>query len=324
MAQNNPIKVDSTATSTNRMAMRPNKLIENWTRLQQLCFVCGALCLLLFPFLPLAQSLSLGAERFNWLAVESGQFQRDFNDSDSGVTYGNVLNLWRTGLPQRWAFAPLVLLATVLFFQREKMLSLFSNAALWVLSLFTFFQIRGRLVAHESIFQPSQMPHWWREPAPPTLNWGWVVLLAGLALTSLPLILALKERKETIKAARPTSGACLACGTVNPFTLSKCYKCFAPLPWVKMPKPAASKSSRASRTPRVSLGDAASAIDWSWWLTALLSFFMPPVGLMLYFAFSRNDDDKASAAALGGLAAVAIFILRFWWVMYKATQPMTP
>ncbi len=101
-------------------------------------------------------------------------------------------------------------------------------------------------------------------------------------------------------------GKCAQCNENNPKQLKVCRKCNAPLPWAKAPKPQIVKNA----APKSHAASASSTIDWGFWGVGAVSFFIPFVGLLLYFGYSRNDDDKAMAAIGGFLLAVVLIILR--------------
>jgi ribosomal protein L40E len=101
-------------------------------------------------------------------------------------------------------------------------------------------------------------------------------------------------------------GKCDQCDENNPRQLKVCRKCGAPLPWAKAPKPQISKTS----APKARAASSTSTIDWGFWGVAAISFFIPLIGILLFFGYSRNSDDKATAAIGGFLLAIVLIVLR--------------
>lgn len=106
-------------------------------------------------------------------------------------------------------------------------------------------------------------------------------------------------------------GKCAQCDENNPKQLQTCRKCNAPLPWAKASKPKIVKAAPAPRAvARPVVNNYQSGTDWGFWGVALISFIIPIVGLVLYFSYSRNGDEKATAAIGGFLVAILFIIVR--------------
>jgi len=113
-----------------------------------------------------------------------------------------------------------------------------------------------------------------------------------------------------------TTGFCSVCGAKNPLTLSKCQQCYAALPWAAQPRTGQAQAVKASgkiQTPRVSFA----SVDWGFWGIVLLSLLFWPLGLLLFFAYSRAGDDKSNAAIIGAGIGLLIMVFRFVAMMAK-------
>ena len=273
----------------------------------RLAFV-GTVCVLIFLVLPMCT----GGINVDLAAARVSRETRAFFSSFSGlgsIKLGGPVNYWETGFREYWLILAFSVLATYWGWKRDFVLMCLATWGAAIFSLVTLWVVYSRLD------KPSG-----------TLSVGWLVLFCGVGCLIVAASAPALARRQQKAATRPTTGRCPICGTVNPLTFTKCHHCFAFLPWAKVASAKPKKAPRAIQLPRMgmSAGDVFSMIDWAWWLVVLISLAMPPVGLMLYLAYTRNDDDKAGAAALGGLSGLALFILRFWWIMYKASQPLTP
>jgi hypothetical protein len=84
-------------------------------------------------------------------------------------------------------------------------------------------------------------------------------------------------------------------------------------------KPTATPSNPAKpiQSSRRSFGDFLSTIDWGWWGIAVISFLAWPLGLLLYFAYSRTGDDKGGAALIGAGLGLVLMALRFVFIMSR-------
>ncbi len=81
-------------------------------------------------------------------------------------------------------------------------------------------------------------------------------------------------------------------------------------------RPVPVKSARRG-APRFSLSDFFESVDWGFWGIALLSLLFWPLGLLLFFAYSRSGDDKSGAALLGAGLGLGLMVLRFIIAMAK-------
>lgn len=90
------------------------------------------------------------------------------------------------------------------------------------------------------------------------------------------------------------SGSCVICGQSNLHTLSACQNCGARLPWVN----ANALSQNTSPLPaKESLANV--------WLQ-IASFFVPLLGIALYFAYRTNNPKRAISAIRAAALGVAL------------------
>lgn len=82
-------------------------------------------------------------------------------------------------------------------------------------------------------------------------------------------------------------------------------------------KGATPKTLRPASFSLPSFRDVSGSIDWGWWGILVLSFIAWPVGLLLHFAFSRANDDKADAAIVGAGLGLGLMVIRFLLAMAK-------
>ncbi len=283
----------------------------------------GALCVLVFPFLPVAQGISIEQP----VAGQIGFSMYGHEGKTALFPQWNPVNYWQSGLQTYWFVLLSAAITVALAWRKEYRAMLWASLATWVTAFYMLQGVVARMGERSGGWLPQLVPFLKNNfNVQAHLLWGWLVLFIGLLLlviaAGLPLktSAALRPRSPSLnRAVQPTTGVCPMCGTPNPLTFTKCYKCFAPLPWVKMPTVKPAKVPRPHLT--LSTFNFFEMINWGWWAIALVSFLIPPGGLMLYFAYSRNDDEKASAAALGGLLAVALFVLRFTLLMAKSVSP---
>ncbi|MDQ3813284.1 MAG: hypothetical protein M3347_04965 [Armatimonadota bacterium] len=114
-----------------------------------------------------------------------------------------------------------------------------------------------------------------------------------------------------------TFGFCSICGTKNPLTLSQCHQCHAPLAWATPRPQAAPVKPVPPSKPAGSREPWLATVDWGFWGIALVSFLFWPLGLLLFFSYSRNGDDKANAALIGAGVGLLLMALRFVALMAK-------
>ncbi len=79
-------------------------------------------------------------------------------------------------------------------------------------------------------------------------------------------------------------------------------------------QPEAKPAFSASQTSGTSLLD---DVDWGWWGIAAISLAVWPLGLLLYFAYSRTGDEKGGAAIIGAGIGLILMALRFVFIMSK-------
>jgi len=116
-----------------------------------------------------------------------------------------------------------------------------------------------------------------------------------------------------------TTGYCHNCGAQNLLSRNQCVRCNVNLPWFGASAPATT-AQRIQRTPpkqeffkMVSIG-----VDWSVLAIGIISFLLWPLGLILFFAYSKTDDEKANAAVIGAGLALALIVVRFIFIMATA------
>ncbi|HEY0076362.1 MAG TPA: hypothetical protein VGB77_19850 [Abditibacteriaceae bacterium] len=217
----------------------------------------------------------------------------------------------------------LLLLPPLIYFfvrRREVKKGLMACGALALMVIIAFGLHLLRLVP------PASVPDFVMSDYRSSTSLQWLTLFSGTLLLCAATLWesAQKQGYFQSRPAHTDNGPCPVCGTINPLSFTKCHKCFNPLPWVKMPKVKKPKAPRAARSGPNMISNFAGSIDWSWWLILLISFAAWPVGMLLWFAYTRTDDDKGSAAAIGTCSFLGLFILRLWWMMYKASQPGMP
>jgi hypothetical protein len=76
-------------------------------------------------------------------------------------------------------------------------------------------------------------------------------------------------------------------------------------------------SKSASAAPRVSWLE---TIDWGSWGVGLLSLLVWPLGLVLFFSYSRNGDEKANAALIGACIGIGFLLLRLLLTMVRVSS----
>jgi len=59
-------------------------------------------------------------------------------------------------------------------------------------------------------------------------------------------------------------------------------------------------------------------VDWSVLAIGIISFLLWPLGLILFFAYSKTDDEKSNAAIIGAGLALALIVVRFIFIMATA------
>lgn len=113
-----------------------------------------------------------------------------------------------------------------------------------------------------------------------------------------------------------TTGYCYNCGTKNPLSRNQCMQCNVNLSWLGASTPAVVPKSATRPTPKQDFYAMPSiSIDWTVLGIGILSFIFWPLGLVLFFAFSKTDEEKGNAAIIGACLALALFVIRFIYMM---------
>jgi hypothetical protein len=118
-----------------------------------------------------------------------------------------------------------------------------------------------------------------------------------------------------------TTGFCYNCGTKNPLSRNQCLQCNVNLPWLAASAPAVSAKPVQRQKPKQDFFAMPSvSVDWTVLGIGIISFLVWPLGLVLFFAFSKTDEEKGNAAIIGACLALALFVLRFIYLMATAVH----
>jgi hypothetical protein len=93
------------------------------------------------------------------------------------------------------------------------------------------------------------------------------------------------------------------------------------LPWLRSsPAPLPAKPVQRQNAKQDFFVMPSLSVDWTVLGIGILSFLVWPLGLVLFFAFSKTDEEKGNAAIIGACLALALFVLRFVLLMAKAVH----
>jgi hypothetical protein len=169
-----------------------------------------------------------------------------------------------------------------------------------------------------------------------------LTLMAGTVFLIAPVVWVLWLEWETLWNGRPaksaaaappryfdprsidplaTTGFCYNCGTKNPLSRNQCLQCNVNLPWLRSsPAPLPAKPVQRQNAKQDFFVMPSLSVDWTVLGIGLLSLLVWPLGLVLFFAFSKRDEEKGNAAIIGACLALALFVLRFVLLMAKAVH----
>lgn len=117
-----------------------------------------------------------------------------------------------------------------------------------------------------------------------------------------------------------TTGYCYNCGTKNPLSRNQCLQCNVNLSWLGASSPAAVSKTISAKPKQDFYAMPSISIDWTVLGIGIISFLLWPLGLVLFFAFSKTDEEKGNAAIIGACLALALFVLRFIYLMATAVH----
>jgi hypothetical protein len=118
-----------------------------------------------------------------------------------------------------------------------------------------------------------------------------------------------------------TTGYCYNCGTKNPLSRNQCLQCNVNLSWLGASPPTIPSKTISRPQPKQDFYAMPSIkMDWSVLLIGILSFLLWPLGIVLFFAYSKTDEEKGNAAIIGACLALALFVLRFIYIMATAVH----
>jgi len=118
-----------------------------------------------------------------------------------------------------------------------------------------------------------------------------------------------------------TMGYCYNCGTKNPLSRNQCLQCNVNLSWLGASSPVVATKSVPRPKPKQDFYAMPSiSVDWTVLGVGIISFLLWPLGLVLFFAFSKTDEERGNAAIIGACLALALFVLRFIYLMATAVH----
>lgn len=118
-----------------------------------------------------------------------------------------------------------------------------------------------------------------------------------------------------------TTGFCYNCGSKNPLSRNQCLRCNVNLSWLGASTPTVMPRIAPRPAPKQDVFAMPSvSVDWTVLGIGIISFLLWPLGLVLFFAFSKTDEEKGNAAIIGACLALAMFVLRFVYMMATAVH----
>lgn len=240
---------------------------------------------------------------------------------------GNIYIVWGGG--EQWLLLLSTAIAAFALYRNSWQWSAGSVGTLLLTAFFIVYRVRGLNPASDS-------PYYRRTHLGPEII-HWLALAIACGLFAGGAILLLIDGWHDWKAqflarqgsqgnnprlfdprrynAQATVGFCCCCGTKNPLNQAKCRQCKAPLAWIALPSTSPRPTPRSR--PQASGASFWASVDWGWWGIAALSLIAWPMGLLLYFAYSRTGDDKGGAALIGAGIGLVLMALRFVFMMSR-------
>ena len=273
---------------------------DKFDNIRSVMVICGTLCVFRFLFAPLAGHWS---------------------------TNGSSVYLVE-GKGEQWGLLILAPLAALLVYRRLAVWSVGVGNLLLLVALWTAWRCSQAEDSPYSVYRAGSAYHL------PTV-WHWVALGGGVMLiVAAADWVAWDEWGESLRSLSPAReaaprsfdprsrnpqadfGFCSFCGARNSLLLTRCHQCHSPLSWATQRTQAVAKPIAPTK-PATPHEPWFAAVDWGFWGTGLLSLLFWPLGLLLFFTYSRNGDDKGNAALVGAGLGLLLMALRLLAAMAK-------
>ena len=158
----------------------------------------GALCVLAFPFLPVAQGISIEQP----VAGQIGFSMYGHEGKTALFPQWNPVNYWQSGLQTYWFVLLSAALAVALAWRKEYRAMLWASLATWGTAFYMLQGVIARMGERSGGWLPQLVPFLKNNfNVQAHLLWGWLVLFIGLLLLVIAAGLPLKASA----ALRPRS-----------------------------------------------------------------------------------------------------------------------